>query len=670
MRSAANVTLTSAALAPLVVLPAAALVVPGRLGLLGAAAIWGLGMVLSFAGWGSWLRRRLLPGRQVDWGLRAAWGFGLTVALGGIFCLLGLARRPVLLLWTFAGILLAVWELSSSPAWRRENFSRPGRLFGLGWDTPLFAGLLGAAGLVYLCAAGRVIANPSDDWVAYLPFVKMILKTGTLLDPFSVRRMAAYGGQSYLQALTSLGVEDARLQIFDQGICLILVVGMILGFSREAPSASRFLLALLVLVVLMLPETRINSASEMSGVLGFLALFRSIVLVDRAGLRGLRPALLIALPAAAVCTLRQNYLATVGFMVVAVAFSDGAATPAERRHHLVQVGLLTVACLLPWAALALRSNHTLLFPIFPGNYDPHYAALTAPASWGARFKVYLAAIFGDTPVQLMPLLILATPALARRWHRGALAGLWVGSVVGFAMMAMSLPDADGFTISRYGFGFIVALMIAVGLAASEHLETTPSKPELAVLGAVLIALSVQIQGTRATAVHALEGAIDRMSAPDPNHPPLGSGAEPILRMQQAVPPGERMLVMIERPFLLDYARNRITHLDLPGASSPAPHLPFAAGGQQVSDYLLGQGIRYFAFVRPDQAESQIYSRTHWTSLLTGSMRVWRITAPIFLSTFDDVDELARTRRRLYDDGHFVVVDLQTASTIAAAMSPR
>lgn len=657
MRSAARVTLTTTALAPLVLLPASVVVAPGRWGSLDAAAIWGLGIVVCFVGWGSWLRRRLAPSVAVDWGLRAAWGFGLTVAAGGLLCLLGLARRPVLLVWIFAGIVLAARELTRSANWRRDRLLRPWRLIPLRWDTPLVVGLLCATGLVYVGAAGRGVANPSDDWLAYLPFIKMILKTGTLLDPFSVRRMAAYGGQSYLQALTSLGAEEARLQIFDQGICLLLLVWLVLGFGREAQGASRLLLALLVLVVLMLPDTRINSASEMSGVLGFVAVYRTIVLVDRRGLRGLGPALLIALPVAAVCTLRQNYLAVAGFMVMALGLSAGDGSAADRRRHLGRVALLTAACLLPWWALALRSNHTFLFPIFPGNYDPAYAALTAPASWEARFHLYLSAALSDTPIQLMPLLVLAAPALARRWHRGAMLGLWVGMVVGFAMVALSLPDADTFTIARYGFAFVVAFALAVGLAASEYLTAVPSKPDLAVLGVVLIAFAAQVHGTREAAIHSVDGALARLHGPDPNHPPLGAGGDELLRMQSVVPSGERLLVMIERPFLLDYARNRITHIDLPGAASPPPHLPLAAGGEKVADYLLAEGIRYFAFVRPDRAQSDIYSRAHWQRLLTGSARGWRITAPSFLSTFDDLDQLAQSRHRLYDDGHFVVVDL-------------
>src|SRR4029077_16327260 len=132
-------------------------------------------------------------------------------------------------------------------------------------------------------------------------------QTGTFLDPFSVRRMASYGGQSYLQALVQLPLLDTQLPLFDQGLCLLLLLALVLGFAREAPQVSRLAFLLLSLFILMLAEIRVNSASEVSGAVGFVALYRTMVLVERNGIRRLRGALLIALPAALIATLRQNY---------------------------------------------------------------------------------------------------------------------------------------------------------------------------------------------------------------------------------------------------------------------------------------------------------------------------------------------------------------------------
>jgi hypothetical protein len=651
-----NSALRSALATLIVVACVLPLLLAGALGPVKAGGAWGLALVVSSAGWGAWLRRRLVPRLDVDWGLRIAWGLALTVAVGGLLCLATLARRPVMLSWVFGGVALAAREALLADQAAVDKLRRPWRLVPRRWDTPVVAALLAVVALLYAGAAGLAIANPSDDWVAYLPFIRMIQDTGTLIDPFSVRRMAAYGGQSYLQTLARLGADDAQVHLFDQGICLLGLVALVLGSAREAPAASRLVRLVLLVVIVMLPDVRINTASEMSGVFGFVALARTMVLVDRAGLRDARAGLLVALVAAFVCTLRQNYLLVTGFMLAALTLRGGEPWLVRRRTMLTVAGL-TAACLAPWAALALRSNHTFLFPFLPGNYDPSYAALTAPASWAARVTVYLHAAFHDDPIRSMPLLLIAAPAVARAWHRRALLGLWAGAIVGFAVLALSLPDADNFTLSRYGFAFIVAFALVTGLAAAEHLSQPSRRPDYAVLGLVLIAFALQIMGTHEVAAKKLASAVERFTAGDPNRPPLPAGGDEIRRMQAAVPAGERMLVMIERPYLLDYARNPITHIDLPGAASPRPRMPLAAGGEQVAGYLLAQGIRYFAFVRPEKAQSEIYSRAHWTRLLNGRARIWRITAPLFLSTFDAVTQLAATRRRLHDDGHLLVVDL-------------
>jgi hypothetical protein len=639
--------------------------------MLATAALWGLAVIASFAGWGSWLRRRLVPTLEVDWGLRAAWGLALTIAVGGPLVLLRLARGPVLACWMLGGIALAGRELVAAARARPELVRRPWRLVPLRWDVPVLAALLAVTAFVYVGAAAQTFPNPSDDWLAYLPFVKMIQQTGTFIDPFNVRRMASLGGQSYLQALTQLVARDSELALFDRGICLLLVVWLVNGAAR---GASRLAPLLLTLFVLALPEIRVNSASEMSGVVGFLALYRSIVLAERGGLGGTRGALVVALPAAAVWTLRQNYIAVVVVMLgalllpgarVADAPDAGAAPDLRARvRQLARVAGLVAALLAPWAILAYQSNHTFLFPLIPGYYDPTYAGITAPSSLDARLHFYFQAAFHDEPVRTMPLLLIAALGVARGVHRRAMAGLWAGVVIGFALLALSLPDADNFTVARYDFGYVVAFAIAAGLAAAERAaaETAPgvvaARVDRLVVGAILVAFAVQLEGARGAAIRNLDYAWNVIRAR--NEPsPLAVRVDDVRRLQDAVPRGEKLMVMFERPYLLDFRRNAIVHLDQPGAASPPPHLPLAAGGEPIAAYLLGQGIRYFAFVRPDRSESEIYSRVHWKKALGSRMRVWRITAPLFLQAFDAVDELARTRRHLYDDGHWVAVDLAT-----------
>ncbi len=643
------------------------LIAPNRFGEVGAASIWGLAIVLCFAGWGSFVARRLAPGSAVDWGLRAAWGLALTVAVGGLLCFCGLARSAVLLVWVFAGIALALRELWAV-GWPWRDGRRPWADLPLGWEAFLVAGTVVVALYVYVGSTARAIPNPNDDWPAYLPFIRRLLQAGTFLDPFSVRRMASYGGQTLLQAMTLIVAGNAQIQTFDGGICLLLLIGLILGFARDARQVSWMVLVLVCVVVLMLPDNRANSASELSGVMGFVAAWRTMVWVERQGLRGLRAALLTALPIAALTTLRQNYLPVVAAMLGALLLRGAREDESwrDRRRHFGQVALLVGACLLPWAALAFRSNHSFLFPIFHGDYDPNYAGITAPSPWDVRLKFYFGALFHTDPIHTMPLLLLAGPAIAAGANRRASLGLWVGTMVAFAILALSLPDADNYTIARYDFAYVVAFTIAVGLAASESAPKTVSTRDLTTFGLVIASLALQIYGNYGSGLRTLTIPLERIGAMQGAAPsPLEVSPEGERRMQQAVPAGQPLLVMIERPYLLDFRRNRIELFDQPGAVSPRPGVPLRAGGQKVGDYLVGQGIRYLAFSRPDRANQPLYSRSHWKSQLGSATRMWRDVAPVYLAAFDAVDQLAQSRRRLYDDGHFVVVDL-TAAPVAPA----
>jgi hypothetical protein len=174
---------------------------------------------------------------------------------------------------------------------------------------------------------------------------------------------------------------------------------------------------------------------------------------------------------------------------------------------------------------------------------------------------------------------------------------------------------------------------------------------------VAAAFAIQIHDTHSAAVRNLGGALGRIFAADRRPPPMAATAPEVLKMQATVPAGAALVVMIERPFLLDFARNPIALLDLPGAASPRRALPLMQGGEKVAAYLLAEGFRYLAFASPDRPQNDVYRRSHWKDLLVDSRPNARGAAPLYLAAFDDLDYLARTRHRLYDDGHFVVVDL-------------
>ena len=129
----------------------------------------------------------------------------------------------------------------------------------------------------------------------------------------------------------------------------------------------------------------------------------------------------------------------------------------------------------------------------------------------------------------------------------------------------------------------------------------------------------------------------------------------VLRMQNEVPAGERMLVYMSTPALLDFRRNRIDVIDWPGEASPPPGMPVRAGGEKIAEYLLGQKIRYLAYSYRLEAGFPPQQYVVYVSPVLGRI-ISRQAADSFAFQ-DALSELMQTRRRIYDDGSNVLLDL-------------
>ena len=187
-------------------------------------------MLSAFIGWGR-VAARLAGAADPDWGLSAGWGMALLVAIGGILSFVGLALPPVLFGLVFFGVAAHLagygkWQLSFK-----------------GWSGAAW-GLMAVVAVVMLARYSVVVSfkeiNCPDDEVAYFTFVSRLLQTGSLIDPYSLRRLSGYGGHTVLQALVmTLGSEDNG-HLLDRGIALIVCFGLVAGFfPRQTIRAAR-----------------------------------------------------------------------------------------------------------------------------------------------------------------------------------------------------------------------------------------------------------------------------------------------------------------------------------------------------------------------------------------------------------------------------------------------
>ncbi len=320
------------------------------------------------AGWGS-IVARVARVADPDTGQRTAIGAAGYLAVAGVLVAAGLLTRSAVLGLICVGFVGFAWREATAPAaiWHRV---RDGLAF-LRANPAIGAFVAVLVVLASVRMAGAVAAldrDPWDDDLAYTPFIKRLLDVGDLIEPFSFRRLGAYGGQTVLQALGAARGTLANVHLIDKGLGLGIVLLLITGHARERRTQPLWL-ALVALVVLVLPETAINTASYWTGAVMFLALYRCVV-------REQWP--LVGLIAAATCTLRQNFLAAVAVFVACALIARLVALvqtmplreawEQERRGWAWTAGI-ALAVIVPWWIAAYLSSHTFLFPMFDGTWN-------------------------------------------------------------------------------------------------------------------------------------------------------------------------------------------------------------------------------------------------------------------------------------------------------------
>jgi hypothetical protein len=138
------------------------------------------------------------------------------------------------------------------------------------------------------------------------------------------------------------------------------------------------------------------------------------------------------------------------------------------------------------------------------------------------------------------------------------------------------------------------------------------------------------------------------------------------RLQNAAPAGEKLLVMVDVPFLLDLRRNEIASLDLPGGASPPPGLHRLESPAEVVEYFVGLGYSWLAVVRPERSQ-HLYKLAQWTDHANGvrmawhtnalEAGLWQVMGRTVLRFFRQLAVIRRSCRRTYADGHWLMLDL-------------
>lgn len=636
-----------------------------------AGTLWALLLFAAMNGWGAGLARLCVPGRAVDVGLRVAWGAAVLLFFGGILTMSSLHSRTMAMLLVDAGAALTAWDLV------RRRFEHTPRL-RLAWRAArknrAIAALGAAAALMtvlhFLAAAGDDSSNPYDDDIAYFALVKRVIQTGSMIEPFSFRRISALGGQPFFLSLLYPRATFQQMNLFDRGICVVGVVLLIAGFRRDGRRAPPWVTLLAIAMFLGAPNISINTAGHFSGVLFFFALFRTLVLVSELPpaldhLTTARRAALPALLAAGACTLRQNFLApaviTVFASEVYVALDRKGVAWRERLVRPACASAIAFVAILPWLVMSYRSSHTPLYPLILGTYNPALVLESHLFTWADELRLFIAVAVENEPIRTMALFVVAGVLFRERAATKPLRSLWIGTAVGYVVLTHTLSQGDAGNLSRYLFGFLTALALATLLTAGSTWHVRDASATLRAARFLAIsAVCIQLVVTRDRLFRRYEllGAQAKAHLHDAVASVHTERTETFVygNVQNAIPAGAPFAFMVDEPYYLDFARNPLFNIDMPGYASLPPGLPYFEGAEAKVSYWKSLGVHYLVFTTSDFSRAH-YRRDFWFHRLFADEEIWRLYAPYQLDMIDDLATLRRTHKVLYEERGICAISL-------------
>ncbi|MEG4457860.1 hypothetical protein [Microcoleus sp. N9_A1] len=528
-------------------------------------------------------------------------------------------------------------------------------LFILGIFAVVFLNLWHYAGSVY-----SLNFQGLDDYHAYFVYPHKMLQMGSLgPDPFSERRLSSLGGHPFLQTFVLSALGNENLHLIDPGVSFLISVGLLLGYFKDK-NLRKEAAILLLFIFLCIYYPQLNTSSTVTGTAMFLSLFRSLDWEEMESSRWIPNACIVALVTAGVWSLKTSLIPACTILVIASYFFYILGAKGDRRtaaSECLLAGILTLLLLLPWMISMYQSSGTLLYPLLGKGYhgSAYGTYLHKNFTLVQALKVSIGSVINvyGVSVGLLGFAIL-------RWRNWTISGreaplsFLISAAVVMPIIGLSTGGTDSY---RYGFPVISAAIIVLMTGAFIQTEAG-EKSKLSNTAPVLIAMVVAgiMIGNNSNSLKLRYSEFAGNIKSGINNVALVSDQQIAqhIKMQQSIAEGETLLTRLERPFLLDFKRNKILLADWPGGASPPPGMPLFKGSEPLADYLTSQSIRYVAY---SYAKEAAYSKSFLSSSISTENTWLRNQAENAWDFQANLKELGNNRQRLYDDGDIFVLDL-------------
>jgi hypothetical protein len=281
---------------------------------------------------------------------------------------------------------------------------------------------------------------------------------------------------------------------------------------------------------------------------------------------------------------------------------------------VASVGALSLLLLLPWMLLLQKAIGTPFMPPFYGSVNP--IMLEIHSVKGDFVTKVIGAISALIIAELMVFMPIALFFLVRKNSPPALSIL-LSTLITVVIFAYSWSIIPPNYFYRYTFPFFVALWVSIFVNYTRHLgESSDSEkgflrcPAFIWLSVLLLLGTFQISPM----VNGLRSFVSSIPEQIANKSPLlpAENYRLLKNLQDQIPPGESILVMVDAPYMLDFKRNKIFNVEAVGQCSPWGGLPFFKGPDALKEYLTKNQVKYVIYVKPESA-FMYYRKDYWAN---------------------------------------------------------
>ena len=611
--------------------------------------MWAVFLFIGYLGIGHLLLKSLSRDelQNLDWAAKSALGMCVSVGVLSVLMVFKVATSAALVGIAVLGFCVGACYIFSEVS---RNLLKE-KQTSKGKKTPesskdarwLFLIIPGAfTSLIFLTSIYWPLQyDPNDDWTAYLTFAERLLQTGTIIEPFSQRRILGLCGQSILLAQILVVAPPESAHLLDRGFGVVLLFGLLIEATRQTNPRWQWLRALVILAAVTASVPRINTASSQLGIAFILAFTLVISKLQDKKTWSWRVSLVPALILAGASSLRPTFaMAGGGILIFYILWRSVLNHPRETLGNslpLIKTGALTFALLIPLMIVSWESSRTPMFPFLKGYAVEKYLYFDSGEGFLTDAQIALKFMASPEIGVMLAGLVLAF-FLSGETRRLAVCVAFTALLMVFLSTAKTSGTARSWVMDLYRYSFPLA---AFGLywVLAKCVEGNPAgkwfrHPALAVV-ALLVFWSTQL----VPAAKEVQVQWQVLGKLNQGFKFQVAQLKPFYRqLQVQAPRGEKIFAVVDAPYLLDYNRNAIHNVDLIGFATVPPGMPFGKGPEALKKYLLDLGYKYALCVDFNNAVF-LYSRQAMSNHQRPEYKEW--AKNVSVDFMDNMDEIAK-----------------------------